>query len=737
MIIPTVSANTPSEEKQTLVAALDIMTGDENGNLNLENFVSRAEFAKIAVAMSAYRNMVATGASTSMFTDVNYKHWAAPYVRLAVTNGIFTGYPDGTFKPDNTVLLEEAVTVMLRLTGYTDEDFGNSWPYGQVGIAKGNHILDNVDKNIGEELTRGDILNIAYNTLVSIPKGGTINNKYLEKLDCNFYEDTVIIATNAENTGVAPGYVQTSNGTFKIDDSFDRSIVGSKGSLICVNGNYFGGFIKADGNVEKLVVYSKLDNAVMAYKSGTMVKVDIDAKTTAYRNSETTTYGSIESSLSTGDTIYVVRNANNKIEYVNVESDSMTDAVTVKTNTWYSAFTNDTQSLTVMRDGVKGTVSDIKTNDIVYYLKDINTVFAYSKKITGVYEKASPNKDMPTTVTISGNDYSIETVDAFNKLSSAGSFNLGDTITVMLGKDSEIADVMTGGTSSVTANGFLYSAGTKSLANADGEYYTSPYASIVYADGTSAEFVTNKEYKSFLNSVVTVKIKDGIATLSPVNSSSISGTVDVQGYTIGNHAVSPTCNILDVSTTDNTQNAVYKTVYLQRLDNVSLSSSNVLYFSKNQRGEIDSLILNNATGDNYSYGVITQTTKDSNGNQGSPYTLNINGSEIRCSLNYGTKFRSGDAVGAAMNGSNINSLISLTSAGTVTDMNESTVTIGGTDYPVSDELVIYKKIISNGATISTIVPLGEYKENAKTLKGTAYWDKSPSKGGRVRIIVIK
>ena len=55
---------------QTLLKTLNIMVGDENGNLNLDNFVSRAEFTKIAVAMSQYRNMVASSATTSMFTDI-------------------------------------------------------------------------------------------------------------------------------------------------------------------------------------------------------------------------------------------------------------------------------------------------------------------------------------------------------------------------------------------------------------------------------------------------------------------------------------------------------------------------------------------------------------------------------------------------------------------------------------------------------------------------------------------
>ena len=73
---------------------------------------------------------------------MTYRHWAAPYVRVGVTNGIISGYPDATFRPEDTVLYEEAVTMMLRVLGYTNADFGVSWPSGQIGLA------DNLDMTI-------------------------------------------------------------------------------------------------------------------------------------------------------------------------------------------------------------------------------------------------------------------------------------------------------------------------------------------------------------------------------------------------------------------------------------------------------------------------------------------------------------------------------------------------------------------------------------------------------------
>ena len=172
-LCPSVSLAQNSYDEQsaiTLVKTLGIMVGDESGNMHLDKMVSRAEFSKIAVVMSKYRKTVAPHVNISVFSDCTFKHWAAPYVKVAVTNGIITGYPDGTFRPENTVTLEEAVTVMLKLMGYTNEDFGTSWPYGQMGIASGAHLLDNIDKGVGSTLSRRDVIKLVCNTLSANPK---------------------------------------------------------------------------------------------------------------------------------------------------------------------------------------------------------------------------------------------------------------------------------------------------------------------------------------------------------------------------------------------------------------------------------------------------------------------------------------------------------------------------------------------------------------------------------------
>jgi hypothetical protein len=59
-----------SDSAITMVKTLDIMVGDSSGNMMLDNNVTRAEFTKIAVVMSSYRNSVPAMSTTSVFSDL-------------------------------------------------------------------------------------------------------------------------------------------------------------------------------------------------------------------------------------------------------------------------------------------------------------------------------------------------------------------------------------------------------------------------------------------------------------------------------------------------------------------------------------------------------------------------------------------------------------------------------------------------------------------------------------------
>ncbi len=729
-----------------LVKTLKIMVGNENGNMELDKNVSRAEFAKIAVAMSQYRKTVALNSTISVFLDCSFKHWASPYVKVAVTNRIINGYPDGTFRPENTVTLEEAVTIMLKLLGYTNDDFGTSWPYGQMGIAASEHILDNVDKSIGDTLKRRDVLKLVYNTLVANPKNAqSTSSKYVEQLDCNLYEDAIIVATNKQNNSVTPGYVLTSAGTFKFSGVFDDNLIGRKGNLIIENGNYYLGFMPSVQTVQKHVVYSKLSDTLVTYCNGAMTSFLVDSNVTAYLDTNKTTYGSVKNSISTGDTIYAMKNASGSIDYITVATNNMQGPKTVTTSDWYNSFTTDLTTLTVMRDGVRSQASDIQTNDIVYYLSDVNTVFAYSRKITGVYEKATPNRDMPVSITVSGTQYTLETAAAFDKVSSNGDCKIGDTITLLLGKDGQVADVMTASSSNSAVAGYLVQTGTKQFTNADGDVYSSKYASLVRADGSVLEVITRNDYSTYINKVMNVKFSDGVAYLSVAKAgTSVYGTVDSDTLKIGSHNVAEGANILDITTNDSVDEpGAYTVTYLQRLDGVYIEPDKILYVKKNNKGQISDLIVNNITGDSYRYGVITDVTQ-SGSNEGMSvsskrYACDILGKQYTCQINYGSTFKSNMPAAFVLSGESVVGIKALNQySGAVKSVGEGTITIASNTYLLSDDVAVYKVMSGTGSSSAfTILPISELKNNISDYSVTAYYDKTQDKGGRVRVIIAK
>lgn len=107
------------------------------GNFEPDKYITRAEFVAILanLGLGSYKNIE--------FSDVTAEHPLYEAVRWAASNGVVTGYPDGTFRPDNTITRAEAVTVINRFIGRSAVDSGESsfsdsvshWAKGQIEAA--------------------------------------------------------------------------------------------------------------------------------------------------------------------------------------------------------------------------------------------------------------------------------------------------------------------------------------------------------------------------------------------------------------------------------------------------------------------------------------------------------------------------------------------------------------------------------------------------------------------------
>ncbi|WP_214628422.1 choice-of-anchor L domain-containing protein [Paenibacillus agaridevorans] len=139
------------------VRAFGLIIGDPNGNFRPEDAITRAEMAAIS---SRFKQLVADskqGASI-YFTDLN-GHWAAGAIDAAKSANVMNGYPDGTFKPQNSLTRAEAVATINRLfdrgplygvtTDLWSDVAGTNWAFGDIAEASIDHYY--VDRPAGGE----------------------------------------------------------------------------------------------------------------------------------------------------------------------------------------------------------------------------------------------------------------------------------------------------------------------------------------------------------------------------------------------------------------------------------------------------------------------------------------------------------------------------------------------------------------------------------------------------------
>lgn len=733
----TVLALDVPEGALELLSELEIMEGDPDGNLRLDDPVTRAEFTKLAVASSPYRNSVAKSLSISPFPDVTYRHWAAPYVRVGITNGLVSGYPDATFRPDDGVLLEEGITIMLRVLGYTDNDFGVSWPYGQLGLAQNLDMTDDVDCSVGEVMNRRQVAQLIYNSLSVHTKGS--NSQLANHFDVQIQDDVTLIADGNDDASISADEIFTSVGTYKLSSSLDRNLLGLSGEIAIKNGSKFLSFVPelGRGETEDYVVHTALSDSVMAYRNNTLQAMDIDDSTTVYKGKSQITFGNLKPTLSMGDVLRV-KITDGSIDYITWQKGRVKGPLTVRTSNWNNSW-NITDSTTTMRNGVSVSYSALQAYDIAYYLEDLDMILAYSDKVTGVFEKATPNADSPTSITVSGKDYAIEGSAAFQKLSSGGSFLPGDTITLLLGKDGRVADVVSSATTlNDSVVGYVLDSGRKNYQSGMVDTYTGYYVKLVLPNGEVTEYTTNKDSSSFKNRAVKVSFRDGNAILSSVTSGTnrkLNGTFSWETRSLGSYSVSSTAEILDIGTEDSTNTATYVRIFPQRLDGVKLTTDNILYYELDHSGTISKLILDNVTNDGYSFGLAAYAKNDLQTLTGS-YELLVNGQFYSINTNKRVlNVNTGQGIMLGGNPGNPDFVTKLTELSEkVTQITSSHLITASTHFPISSHVSVYQKRTRYDSDY-TQIPLSDILGKSG-LQFSAYYDKSPAAGGQIRVIVV-
>ena len=145
---------------------MGVLDGYGDGTFRPDGKLTRAQFCKMVTYMMDGSNELGRYRTVTVFPDVKPSYWAAGYINLAAKGrNIIAGYPDGKFYPERTVTLGQAVTILLRLLGYKDEDVGGVWPDSYVAVGATIGLTDGVGADGNASLTRAQAAKLFVNLL--------------------------------------------------------------------------------------------------------------------------------------------------------------------------------------------------------------------------------------------------------------------------------------------------------------------------------------------------------------------------------------------------------------------------------------------------------------------------------------------------------------------------------------------------------------------------------------------
>ena len=380
-------------------------------------------------------------------------------------------------------------------------------------------------------------------------------------------------------------------------------------------------------------------------------------------------------------------------------------------------------------DGALSDQSQVKQYDVYYYNAGLRTVWVYTDRATGTLTDLSPSKTAPTSATVAGVTYSIGSSTASYKLSSQGQFSQGDVVTVLLGMDGDIVDVVSAQNSETTYYGVVVAsskAASSSSTSSSSTTSAQAQTQVACSDGTVRTFYHDGGAQS-VGTLVSVTVTQSGTQLSAISKRSLSGTVNSAGTRFAGYSFADGVEILD---TDG--DGGYARIYPSRLAGYSLTDDDVLFYTLDSSGSIDCLILDEATGDTYTYAFVTQATSKTDGNNLSgSYTYLQNGQSHTVS---GQQTYSVKVGGARLTFSDNGALKGMRQLSSVnlTGLTSLTATAGSSKYALAEDVMVLLR--DSGQQ-------GYYPTTLSAVNSTDYslvgWydNQGASAGGRIRILV--
>ncbi len=707
--------------------------------------ITRAEFSKITALISGLEDEAYSNAASRKFDDVAINHWANGFINTVANNKLIVGYPNGKFQPEKSITFAEAVTVALRALGYSTTELGDNWPYAYMVKADGLNLTDGLNLADNTPISRADLCVIINRALETQMNNSTA--KLISKMDITITDEVLVIATRNEDSSLASDEIKTDAGTYTLANTSLEIEPMSRVKLVFNKDKEVINFTDFSTSERAFTTVDSVVDGEAYFSNGTStVNLGVSNNTSVYYDGTLTTYGNFKNSIKEGAAVSIVYDNNKKVRYLVFGNADYTEPVAIRSDI-YTALASvgvskaKVDSATVIKDGYAATLGDAKLYDVVYYLEDNNTIYLYSDKVSGIYNKAFPNKANVSSVEISGTTIELETHTAAYKLGEkSGSYKIGSRITALLGMDGKVVDVVDLNSSDTANYGILISYTTEMSndASESGKQYN--YITVINGEGNTMKYKTKTNYSERIGDVGKLSFdNDGYAMFVTITTgSNISGEIDKNNRKIGNRWLTSDCVIIERTYAPDTRTgtATAHVIELKDITASELTARQVIYgVTSGDFGDISLLIVENVTNDQYTYGVLVNMGGRVNSTSTSgTYEVFSNGSTKTYSANFYNNITPGTAVALELDGSKlvgIKKLVAVETGVSVSAIDFSRVKIGDDVYRLSDNLQIIKRTSSGY--------MGMSRNELTELVGKTvnlYADTLTTLGGVIRVITV-
>ena len=669
---------------------LGVLDGYGDGTFRPGTVLNRAQFCKMAVYAMNGSSELSRYRTVTIFPDVKPSHWAAAYINMAAKGkDIISGYADGRFHPDRTVTVGQAVTILMRMLGYKDEDVGGIWPDSYMAEAATVGLTEGVSTNGSAGLTRAQAARLFLNLLRTQTKeGGTTFASTLGQT-----VQGVLLSADTEG---GEGRLRLSTGTYTLTEgkASNGMLNGMKGTLIVdsKSGRALT-FVPEDLGSSKTVVLASAKATEMTDTSGNTYTVKSD--TQVFQNGEASSWGEAYTWLNAGTSVTLYLDAAGNVDYVFVGGGgNATSAVIVYekgSTAGFASLAGGATGYTIYKNGVRASSGDMRKYDVATYSAVTNSIRVSDTRITGYYEDCSPNPSEPSKITVLGHEFNVLP----SAMQTVSKFRPGDQITLLLTEDNQVAGA-------VEATGTTASGNAIGIAEVSSGSATVNLLCGIQVKGSVKLSASDVERLNGQLVRVSSSKKDGLSLTRLTGG--VSGDLDVENGKLGSRELAENVIIFQ------NDGSGLTAISLSQITEAKVPSSQITYAGTDWADRVKVIVLNSVTGSGYIFGRAHYTANyDEEGNRVGNAQLSVEYGEGKTTATFETGYvvRNGDIVGitivTAGNTQRIGSLIypdELRNVPNAAWSGKGAVTVNGRTYTVPASLPCYNRETKEWVTLT-------------------------------------